>query len=215
MSEIDLAAIKARADAATPGPWWHQGFGLAGQATIRGGPDEWRGFDGSLGGDTRPVARVEPAPDDEGGFVTNHDADAEFIAHARTDVPALLARIAELEERVDGADKVAAHADRERERAEADRDQALARIAELEADLSDAHYEGFGVGMESADQDIDQIAAAAERRGYERAVARLRDIKRIGEWFNQQIAAGNADAFDESLSPAADYLDAVKESTDG
>lgn len=37
-------------------------------------------FDGLLGGDTRPVARIAPAPDYEGDFVTNHDADAEHIA---------------------------------------------------------------------------------------------------------------------------------------
>ena len=66
---------------ATPGPWWDSKVLAApGHHTIRGGPDEWRGFDGSLGGDTRPVARIEPAPDYEGGFVTNHDADVEHIA---------------------------------------------------------------------------------------------------------------------------------------
>lgn len=72
---------KALAVAATPGPWWDSPVTAApGHHTIRGGPDDWRGFDGSLGGDTRPIARVEPAPDDEGGHVTNHDADATFIA---------------------------------------------------------------------------------------------------------------------------------------
>jgi hypothetical protein len=76
-----LADDQRKAEAATPGPWWDSKVLAApGHHTIRGGPDEWRGFDGSLGGDTLPIARVEPAPDDEGGFVTNHDADAEHIA---------------------------------------------------------------------------------------------------------------------------------------
>jgi len=91
----------------------------------------------------------------------------------------------------------------------------LARIAELDADLSDAHHEGFGVGMESADRDIDQIAAAAERRGYERAVARLRDDNRYLSWL-RSLGAGVLDL--EPLPPKerlARYLDAVKESTDG
>jgi hypothetical protein len=73
------------ARAATSGPWWDRGPILIapGHHTICGGPSKWRGFDGSLGGDSRPIARIAPVPDDEGnlGFLTNHDADAEFIAH--------------------------------------------------------------------------------------------------------------------------------------
>lgn len=55
----NLAAIRARADAATPGPWddfqWDQ---------------------------------------DTGGYLP---ADADFIAHARSDIPFLLARVGQLE----------------------------------------------------------------------------------------------------------------------
>jgi hypothetical protein len=78
-AQLDDDERKARA--ATPGPWWDSKILAApGHHTIRGGPSNWRGFDGSLGGDTRPIARIEPAPDVEGNFVTNHDADAEHIA---------------------------------------------------------------------------------------------------------------------------------------
>jgi len=81
------------------------------------------------------------------------------------------------------ADAAAGYANQTRWRKSAEDVPALlARIAELEADLSDAHHEGFGVGMESADRDIDQIAAAAERRGYERALARLRDEDELRRW---------------------------------
>jgi len=151
MSEIDLAAIRARSDAATPGPW--RAFHHATEAEVS-----------YVGADGHAVAEVR------------HVADAEFIAHARTDVPAL-----------------------------------LARIAELEADLSDAHHEGFGVGMESADRDIDQIATAAERRGYERAVARLRDHNAFLGWLHDNPPTRT---MSQSVLAAA-YLDAVKESTDG
>jgi hypothetical protein len=78
---VQLDEAEQLARAATSGPWWDSPVLAApGYHTIRGGPRSWRGFDGSLGGDTRPVARIEPAPDCEGSFVTNHDADAEFIA---------------------------------------------------------------------------------------------------------------------------------------
>jgi len=83
---LDLAAIKARADAATPGPWdiWRdldaQGFYTVGEASgVIPEGEVW------VDGEHNPTAHV---------YVI---ADAEFIAHARTDVPALLARIAELE----------------------------------------------------------------------------------------------------------------------
>jgi len=115
MSEIDLDAIQTRATMATRGPWHVEWDGT-------GYPQRVFNDAAVLVAETCTGPEWPPT-------------DAEFIAHARTDVPAL-----------------------------------LARIAELEADLSDAHHEGFGVGMESADRDIDQIAAAAERRGYERAV---------------------------------------------
>ncbi len=81
MSEpIDLDAIEARADAATAGAW-----------------RVWSG--------TRPYdeAAVETAwayeGDEEVELVTDccSVADAEFIAHSRTDVPALTARVRELE----------------------------------------------------------------------------------------------------------------------
>lgn len=88
MSEELINWLRAQLDederkalAATSGPWWDSPVMAApGHHTIRGGPADWRGFDGSLGGDTRPIARIAPAPDYEGSFVTDHDADAEHIA---------------------------------------------------------------------------------------------------------------------------------------
>jgi len=110
---LDLAAIKARCNAATPGPW-RVGW-VAGRCTlphVHGVGDcdyrvSW--WDDE---DFHTIARDIPvgAPYDDavkvcgnynvesGGVV--HECDAAFIAHAREDIPALLARVRELEMKV-------------------------------------------------------------------------------------------------------------------
>ena len=99
---LDLGAFRARAEAATEGPWtW------ASHTTADG--DEWAVFD--------------PA---DHALASNRDGwapDAEFIAHARSDIPALLDEV----ERV----RVVRNIWRKRaNRAEA----ALARVRALVAD---------------------------------------------------------------------------------
>jgi len=65
---IDLTAIRARADKATPGPWTRE----------------------ECGNDTRICGGDEVLFDNEWGSATGQDwLDAAFIAAARTDVPAL------------------------------------------------------------------------------------------------------------------------------
>jgi len=83
----------------------------------------------------------------------------------------------------------------------ADRAEALlARIAELEAERNAATIVAASAKIE---------AAAAERRGYERAVARLRDLAAM---FYPQAPP---DSPGPILRDAADHLDAMKENTDG
>jgi hypothetical protein len=91
---LDLPAIRARAEAATPGPWQEV---LCPKSAFDG--KDWIGVasedvvgKGGLGvcingrvGDGHEVQSV---------------ADAEFIAHARTDIPALLAEVDRLREQV-------------------------------------------------------------------------------------------------------------------
>lgn len=78
MSELDLDAIEARVSAATGGPWSVYDRGVGYMIAL----------DDSVGD------RVLP----EGGRTDiGYRADAEFIAHSRTDVPALIARVRELE----------------------------------------------------------------------------------------------------------------------
>ena len=87
MIRPDLDAIRARCDAATPGPW---GFSR----------DEERYL---LDETTDVVGEV--APGSTGAAITVFAVatgaleDADFIARARTDIPALLAYVEELERR--------------------------------------------------------------------------------------------------------------------
>ncbi len=81
---LDLDAIEARAEAATPGPW-----------TARLRDDMWEINDGS---GSNFVSIVESCwlPDDcdagQYGGIPDVD-DARFIAHARADIPALVAEL--------------------------------------------------------------------------------------------------------------------------
>lgn len=78
----DLEAIEKRADAATPGPW-HPYFTLHGDPFV---------VDDSGSGLAGQVCALSVAPDDYGRVT------AEFIAHAREDVPALVAEVRGLRE---------------------------------------------------------------------------------------------------------------------
>jgi len=79
LTSEELAAIHARAEAATPGPWRiEDGIGLYGvMATRRDAPH-----------DDIALAGLFYSP--------NGGADAAFMAHARADVPRLLAMVAGL-----------------------------------------------------------------------------------------------------------------------
>lgn len=74
MTKKQLAEIRARANGATPGPWDHN-LGTITRATMLKGKDHKVSVGGIL-----------------------YIPDSIFIAHARTDVPALLDYIEELEE---------------------------------------------------------------------------------------------------------------------
>lgn len=84
-----LARIRAQADAATEGPWevspftWKPGHPIP--------SSEWLGIE-ATGPVKGEVARIRPNDDED-------DANAEFIAAARTTVPALLDLVDDLLER--------------------------------------------------------------------------------------------------------------------
>jgi hypothetical protein len=94
---LDLDAIEARAEAATPGPW-RQTTSKRGYRDVLQTPDSY--------GD-RMIAKI----DQEAFIVSRRDArmlrcpnaDADFIAHARIDIPALVAELRAAREVVEAA----------------------------------------------------------------------------------------------------------------
>ncbi len=93
---LDLDAIEARVNAATPGPWWVEQVGDFGDKSAVIECVRWRGYLNTL-------HLVEDTP------------TAEFIAHAREDVPALVAEVRSLRAKVAAVEALADQwADRKR-----------------------------------------------------------------------------------------------------
>lgn len=92
MTPAELAAIRERAERATPGPWTYEynveriGIGYDVRANL-GGPDV-----------TYALARL--------GFETRSRHDANFIAHSRTDIPDLLSHVESLEAKLEKAREI-------------------------------------------------------------------------------------------------------------
>lgn len=84
MTNEDIAGIEARANAASPGPWDERRIGRLGN------------------GDGESQHEQLCTPDDIGVIMLEHDgsdegnANAEFIAHARADIPRLIAEVRRL-----------------------------------------------------------------------------------------------------------------------
>lgn len=76
MTEEELATIEARADAATPGPWAYTPWG-----------------EDQRCGDVYSYSRRVLTFGTADGTVDEDDANGKFVAHARADVPALLAEV--------------------------------------------------------------------------------------------------------------------------
>jgi len=150
---LDLAAIRARCEAATPGPWAREEYEDGDQG--EGPTGVYPGSRGPIVEGRTIVRYYQPKGPEDGDGVEelaeaycNHDA--AFIAHARTDVPALLARVEELTARLaapaemESADALAVrmvvdlddHEDKEKAVAARDA-QWAARLAAAEAALCD------------------------------------------------------------------------------
>ena len=85
MTDSELAAIRARCDAATPGPWWDESGTIHAPAWAQWMP---------------PGSTCHPAYT-FGSNGIDCAADADFIAHAREDIPALVAEIEWLQTELD------------------------------------------------------------------------------------------------------------------
>lgn len=142
LSEQQLAGIAAREAAATPGPWGVYDDGTARLDIVAGLEETGAGYTGR-----REIAQTVESPmDNDPSHVSwgeDEDdaqcrADGVFIAHAREDVPALLAEVARL--RANYAEAVATVARLEQKRAELERiaNAERERVAELEAERRSA-----------------------------------------------------------------------------
>lgn len=80
MTPEQFAAIEARANAATEGPWTAETTGVA-------GGDHWYVCD-----EGEAIASISC---NDGTNEDQREPDAEFIAHSRTDIPALLVAVRE------------------------------------------------------------------------------------------------------------------------
>lgn len=87
MKEAELKAIRKRAEAATDGPW------RVGCGSVETDSPEHQSVSSWWGGTSNNICNLN-----DGEYIenSNEDSDAEFIAHAREDVPALLAEIERL-----------------------------------------------------------------------------------------------------------------------
>ena len=130
MKLLDLAAIRARCDAATRGPWsvstltYPNGTTVVESITGVSEP-QWSDYgEGEGEWFTDSLVLVET----DAGVYGPTMPDAQFIAAARTDVPALLAYVNDLEERALTAEERLEQRTRERdeERAQVERLQAFA-----------------------------------------------------------------------------------------
>lgn len=102
MTEKDLAEIEARANAATLGPWRKlpltgKYYGTDVQSPTGGGITVWRfgnEFTGASPEELENWDSEEPFDYCDSHYQTISDAaDATFIAHARQDIPALVAEV--------------------------------------------------------------------------------------------------------------------------
>ncbi len=181
MTPEEIAEIRAREQAATPGPWtWSAGM-------IEAPPGVDGGMEAVLW-----TANISGEHDDDdyqaalgacGIHAEEHAADnLRFLAHAREDVPKLLAHVADLEaqlEEITDLDRSALkHQELKDERARAVRmwhdekkraDQAEARVAELDAELKLARSHRIASPSKAVDPTVhtpERIAAYLIARGW-------------------------------------------------
>lgn len=186
--ELDLEAISARADAATEGPWHneHDEFGCVQQGNY---------------GWVAPGPGPEYDVDSEQG-----KADAEFIAHARTDVPKLVYAVEKLIRERDSLGRRCAvrFGEAEEARAEAsqardERDKALAEVERLRK-LIEPLREWRALWHPDSTPYSQERALIAAVDAYE---------DHIGEGGGEPLSRRSLDA--ETLLWAADELDAQAE----
>ncbi len=77
--------------------------------------------------------------------------------------------------------------------------------------ISAAFHDGFGAGIGSVQDEIAERVAAAEARGYDRAIASLRDDERREAWLAELVEREQLANRPPFVQDLADYLEAQKE----
>jgi sugar phosphate isomerase/epimerase len=138
VSPDDIASIEARAAAATEGPWVmdHVGPVWVGNRSDGRTSGLWE----IIYGTRDNLSDLTP----EGAAVAV--ANAEFIAHAREDVPALIAEVERLREATDQHTLTLLDRTHAAEQKQAAAEAKVARVRTLadEADASGRHINGYG-----------------------------------------------------------------------
>lgn len=192
---LDLASIRARAEAASPGPWRHVGhYNAMAEITGMGGQSIEAG-----GCVACEIEGQKAAPDQ-----AQDQANARFIAAARTDVPALcdeveeqirLRRLAEACARRARSD--AEQAERERDEAKRERELILGTLnrERQEHDLDRAEIERLTkevahVRLSASEtmHGLAAVAAQAERERDEALAVRDKDTETVAAYLAQHDA---------------------------
>lgn len=202
MTPEQLAEIQKRADAATPGPWH------------RVGPPWNRYLPFVIAGDTDPhvgrfVCDLDSDPADEPDEPGNEVADAEFIAHAREDVPALVAEVKRLTAERDADRAEIVQLCQERLQLVAERDAARAEMEKLADPPGDLPNDRDGMAVAWFDLYL-RWKYQQERAG--RAETE-RDEARAGWTKAVEIATEASNQRDQALAALETAVDALRSGT--
>lgn len=99
MTPSELSAIAARADAATPGPWFWADEAMYANAAPTPETRDDAGWDWRSG-QPRQIAPIRLIETDS-GYYPPREKDRAFLAAARSDVPALVAEVRRLQAAVE------------------------------------------------------------------------------------------------------------------
>ncbi len=193
---LDIEAAQARCDAATEGPWESSGSSTyaPNQASLSASRELYTGYEGEMS-----------------------DADSDFIAHARTDLPLALAEIRRLRERtasleIEMAHEMGKHYATADDMAEIEliRQQTAASLAQALEELKDleGQYEGLNADFEDANRVLPgdgrlsvRIAQALKER--DRAVEHSTEMESRYWAAESRAQSARVDALEE----AAKYLE--------
>lgn len=150
MTDDELEEIRKRAEAATPGPWDYDT-----EHMNQVGPGTWIVF---------PCADEDHQIAGVNGMM-NKTGDADFIAHARSDIPALLLLIKSMGERIDMQDVANNILSREKDAEKKRADEAERLLAGIKWKSADKDNMEFAARITCFQ--LDEISAAIKEKEHD------------------------------------------------